>query len=99
MTTELTDQIYFEVRDSDKFDALTRIIDTEPEFYGIVFSRTKVGVDELVNRLTERGYAAEGLHGDVSQGRGRKSSASSRKSWPIFWWLPTWRRAGSTSTT
>ena len=72
MTTELTDQIYFEVRDSDKFDALTRIIDTEPEFYGIVFSRTKVGVDELVNRLTERGYAAEGLHGDVSQGQREK---------------------------
>ena len=72
LTADLTDQIYFEVRDSDKFDALTRIIDTEPEFYGIVFSRTKVGVDELVNRLTERGYAAEGLHGDVSQGQREK---------------------------
>ena len=67
MTTDLTDQIYFEVRDSDKFDALTRIIDVEPEFYGIVFCRTKVAVDELVTRLTQRGYAAEGLHGDVSQ--------------------------------
>ena len=67
VTTELTDQIYFEVRDSDKFDALTRIIDVEPEFYGIVFCRTKIGVDEVVNKLTERGYAAEGLHGEVSQ--------------------------------
>ena len=67
VTTELTDQIYFEVRDSDKFDALTRIIDVEPEFYGIVFCRTKIGVDEVGNKLTERGYAAEGLHGDVSQ--------------------------------
>ena len=67
MTTDLTDQIYFEVRDSDKFDALTRIIDVEAEFYGIVFCRTKVAVDELVTRLTQRGYAAEGLHGDVSQ--------------------------------
>ena len=67
VTTELTDQIYFEVRDSDKFDALTRIIDVEPEFYGIVFCRTTIGVDEVVNKLTERGYAAEGLHGDVSQ--------------------------------
>ena len=67
VTTELTDQIYFEVRDSDKFDALTRIIDVEPEFYGIVFCRTKIGVDEVVNKLPESGYAAEGLHGDVSQ--------------------------------
>lgn len=31
-----------------------------------------MGVDELVNRLTERGYAAEGLHGDVSQGQREK---------------------------
>lgn len=43
VTTDLTNQIYFEVREGDKFDALTRIIDVEPEFYGIVFSRTRTG--------------------------------------------------------
>ncbi len=67
ITADLTDQIYFEVRECDKFDALTRIIDITPDFYGIVFGRTKVGVDELVLKLGERGYAVEGLHGDVSQ--------------------------------
>lgn len=67
VTTDLTDQIYFEVRESDKFDALTRIIDVENDFYGIVFCRTKVAVDQLVTQLLERGYAAEGLHGDISQ--------------------------------
>jgi len=67
VTPDLTTQIYFEVREGDKFDALTRIIDVEADFYGIVFSRTKVGVDDITNRLAERGYAAEGLHGDVSQ--------------------------------
>lgn len=72
VTTDLTNQIYFEVKESDKFDALTRIIDVEPEFYGIVFSRTKVGVDETVNRLLECGYAADGLHGDVSQAQREK---------------------------
>ncbi len=72
LTADLTNQIYFEVRESDKLDALTRIIDVEPEFYGIVFSRTKVGVDEIVSRLLERGYAAEGLHGDVSQAQREK---------------------------
>ena len=72
LTTDLTDQIYFEVRESDKFDALTRIIDVEPEFYAIVFCRTKVAVDELVNRLLERGYLADGLHGDVSQAQREK---------------------------
>lgn len=72
LTTDLTDQIYFEVREGDKFDALTRIIDIQPEFYGIVFCRTKVGVDEITNRLIERGYAAEALHGDISQAQREK---------------------------
>ena len=72
LTTELTDQIYFEVRESDKFDALTRIIDVEPDFYAIIFCRTKVSVDELVNKLLDRGYLADGLHGDVSQAQREK---------------------------
>ncbi len=72
LTTDLTEQIYFEVRESDKFDALTRIIDIENDFYGIVFCRTKINVDESVNRLLERGYSADGLHGDVSQAQREK---------------------------
>ena len=72
VTTDLTNQIYFEVREGDKFDALTRIIDVEPEFYGIVFSRTRTGADEIVAKLLERGYAAEVLHGDISQAQREK---------------------------
>ena len=72
LTTDLTAQIYFEVREGDKFDALTRIIDVESEFYGIIFMRTKVGVDELTKKLIERGYDAEGLHGDISQAQREK---------------------------
>ena len=67
LATDLTDQIYFEVRESDKFEALCRIIDVEPEFYGLVFCRTKVKVEEVANRLIDRGYDAEALHGDISQ--------------------------------
>ncbi len=67
LTTNLTEQIYFEVREADKFDALTRIIDIESDFYGIIFCRTKNSVDEVVSKLIARGYAADGLHGDVSQ--------------------------------
>lgn len=72
LSADLTDQIYFEVREADKFDALTRIIDIEPDFYGIVFMRTKIAVDDIVVKLTERGYAAEALHGDVSQAQREK---------------------------
>ena len=67
LTVSLTDQIYFEVSDSDKLEALCRIIDSEPEFYGLVFCRTKVDVDNVAKRLSERGYDVEGLHGDLSQ--------------------------------
>ncbi len=67
LTTNLTDQIYFEVGERDKFEALTRIVDIEPDFYGLVFCRTKSDVDRVSNRLIQRGYDAEGLHGDLSQ--------------------------------
>lgn len=67
LTTNLTDQIYFEVHRNDKFEALSRIIDLEDEFYGIIFCRTKVDVDEVNSRLQQRGYDSDALHGDVSQ--------------------------------
>ncbi len=67
LTVEKTEQIYFEVNNSDKFEALCRIMDIEDEFYGLIFTRTRVGVDELTNRLLARGYEAEGIHGDISQ--------------------------------
>lgn len=67
LTTDLTEQIYFEVAEKDKFEALCRIIDLTKEFYGIVFCRTKTDVNEIVGRLNDRGYDAEGLHGDIGQ--------------------------------
>jgi ATP-dependent RNA helicase DeaD len=67
MTTTQTTQIYFEVRESDKFEALCRIIDLESAFYGIVFCKTKVDCDFVTTKLNERGYQAQGLHGDIQQ--------------------------------
>lgn len=72
ITTDLTDQIYFEVSDPDKFEALSRIIDVEKDFYGLIFCRTKIDVDTLVNKLIDRGYDVEGLHGDISQSQREK---------------------------
>ena len=65
--TELTEQIYYEVDNREKFDALCRIIDTNENFYGLLFCQTKVEVDRISSRLIERGYNAESLHGDLSQ--------------------------------
>jgi ATP-dependent RNA helicase DeaD len=67
LNASLTEQIYFEVLERDKFEALGRIIDIEPDFYGLVFCRTKVESDNVATRLIERGYDADTLHGDVSQ--------------------------------
>ncbi len=67
LTTNLTEQIYFEVRASEKFEALCKIIDIEDNFYGLVFCRTKSDVDSVVSHLTDRGYDAEAIHGDISQ--------------------------------
>jgi len=67
LTVSLTDQIYFEVAQIDKLEALCRIIDSEAYFYGLVFCRTKVDVDRVSKKLSDRGYDVEGLHGDISQ--------------------------------
>ena len=65
--TRQADQIYFEVKEADKVEALTRIIDRDPDFYGVVFCRTKLQCDEIGHKLQARGYDAEALHGDLSQ--------------------------------
>lgn len=71
-TTHLTEQIYFEVHERDKFEALCRILDIESEFYGIIFCRTKIDADKVANRLSERGYASEAIHGDITQSQREK---------------------------
>lgn len=67
LTVNTTDQIYFEVAEADKFESLCRIIDIEENFYGLIFCRTKVDVDTIGSHLSERGYDADALHGDMSQ--------------------------------
>jgi len=67
LTTDLTEQIYFEVSRDDKFEALSRVIDIENDFYGIIFGKTKNEVDAVTKHLIDRGYDADCIHGDVSQ--------------------------------
>lgn len=79
LTTSLTEQIYYEVKASDKFEALCRIIDIEEDFYGLVFCRTKNDVDSVVSHLVDRGYDADAIHGDISQGQREKTLDKFRK--------------------
>ena len=72
LTTNLTEQIYFEVRAADKFEALCRIIDIEDDFFGLVFCRTKIDADAVATHLMDRGYDAGAIHGDLSQAQREK---------------------------
>ncbi|MBF0297924.1 MAG: DEAD/DEAH box helicase [Oligoflexia bacterium] len=67
MTVELTEQYFVDVRPDDKVEALSRIIDIEEAFYGIVFCHTRADADDLGTNLINRGYNADILHGDISQ--------------------------------
>ncbi len=67
LTVPQIEQVFYETRENIKVDALSRIIDTEEIGQGIIFCRTKRGVDELVAALEARGYFADALHGDLSQ--------------------------------
>lgn len=67
LTVANTEQIYFEVRDKEKLEALCRIVDLNNLKLALVFCNTKRGVDDLVSHLKGRGYAVEGLHGDMKQ--------------------------------
>jgi ATP-dependent RNA helicase DeaD len=67
LTTSDTRQIFYEVAMADKFEALCRILDMEEGFYGLIFCKTRADVDAVAQRLAERGHAADGLHGDMSQ--------------------------------
>lgn len=60
-------QVVYDVGSRDKFEMLARLIEFEAPTSAIVFCRTKSEVDGLGARLIARGFAAETLHGDLSQ--------------------------------
>lgn len=61
--------MYSYIQGKHKHDALKRIIDVNPDMYGIVFCKTKRDTEEVAQRLTEDGYRADFLNGDLSQGQ------------------------------
>lgn len=67
LTTPRIWQTYYEVLARDKLDALCRVLDAEMPQLAIVFCRTRQEADDIGERLQGRGYAAESLHGDLSQ--------------------------------
>ena len=68
----LTEQYYWLVREDDKTEALVRLIDSAPDFYGLVFCQTKADADAVAKELDERHYQAAALHGDIAQSQREK---------------------------
>ena len=66
---ELTEQYWYEIRRENKLELLARIIELNPDIYGMVFCRTKADVDELAEHLMARGLPVDALHGDIPQGQ------------------------------
>ena len=58
---------YYVIRARDKYAAFKRIVDSNPEIFGIVFCRTKIETQEIAESLIKDGYNADALHGDLSQ--------------------------------
>ena len=68
----LIDQKYWFVKESEKIEALVRLIDMSPDFYGLVFTMTKMDADNVTRMLDLRGYEAAALHGDIMQNQREK---------------------------
>lgn len=73
------EQYYFEVKEDMKLEILSRVIDVNDIHLALVFCNTKRKVDELVTHLQARGYAADGIHGDLMQSQRDRVMAKFRK--------------------
>ncbi|MEW6109176.1 MAG: DEAD/DEAH box helicase [Nitrospirota bacterium] len=60
-------QVFYEVRERDKIEVLTRLLDVEAPELSLIFCHTKREVDEVSARLQQLGYNAGALHGDFTQ--------------------------------
>jgi ATP-dependent RNA helicase DeaD len=74
----LIEQKYWVMRESEKIEALVRLIDYSDDFYGLVFTQTKMDADNVSRQLDERGYDVAALHGDIAQNQREKILARFR---------------------
>ncbi len=58
---------YYVVNERDRYQALRRIADLNPDIYGIVFCRTRRDTQKVADRLIADNYSAEAIHGEISQ--------------------------------
>ena len=64
---ENVEHVYYMVQAKDRYLALKRIVDMNPDIYAIIFCRTRQETQEVAEKLMKDGYNADALHGDLSQ--------------------------------
>ncbi|MFN5622273.1 MAG: DEAD/DEAH box helicase [Flavobacteriales bacterium] len=64
---ENIEHLYYVVHAKDRYLALKRIADFNPDIFAIVFCRTKAETQQVADALIKDGYNADALHGDLSQ--------------------------------
>ncbi|MCI5167512.1 MAG: DEAD/DEAH box helicase, partial [Candidatus Electrothrix sp. GM3_4] len=58
---------YYLINGRDRYPALKRIVDNNPDNFSIVFCRTRRDTQEVADKLIQDGYRADSLHGELSQ--------------------------------
>jgi len=66
-SNENISHVYYTVKERDRYLALKRLIDLNPDIFGLVFCRTRRETQEVAEKLAKERYSAEPLHGDLSQ--------------------------------
>lgn len=59
--------VYYRINNRDRYAAIKRAVDINPEIYGIIFCRTRSETKDIAEKLAEDGYNTDALHGDLSQ--------------------------------
>ena len=58
---------YYVVSARDRYPAIKRLADANPNIFSVIFCRTKRDTQAVAEKLIEDGYSAAALHGDLSQ--------------------------------
>ena len=73
-----TEQHVIRAHQMDKIEVLARVLQAEGRGLTIVFSRTKRSADQVATTLTQKGFAAAAVHGDLGQGQRERAMRAFR---------------------
>ncbi len=78
LTVPSIEQYYFDIKEHQKLEALTRCLDMYDPKRSLAFCNTKKRVDEVSSSLQARGYCTDAIHGDMNQSQRNRVMAKFR---------------------